>query len=91
MPRSAVVAGSASSTFTIDRTDGFDVATGVTCGDVVESVERIHAELGYDVLVDSERFGDGHVVPEERRATIRVETRVAVVIQSWVAEDAIPQ
>jgi hypothetical protein len=51
LTRSAVVALSAAATLATDGSDRLDVAAGVARSDVVESVERIHAEL------------DGYVLP----------------------------
>src|SRR3569833_2849946 len=48
------------------------------CGvDVVERIERIHAELGCNVHMNRERLRDGHIRIEERRAAVCVRAGVS--------------
>jgi len=66
LTRSAVVALSAAATLATDGSGRLDVAARVTRSDVVEGVERVHAELDGNILPNSECLGETEVGPEER-------------------------
>ena len=77
LPRAAVAVWHAAVGFAVDKARGYgsqDIAAGwVARVDVVEDVERIHAELGRNPLLPYvELFGDAHVGAEEARAPIGI-------------------
>ena len=81
-------AADAAARFARDCTQRLNVAAGVACVDVVEHVEGVHAELDRNLFPHRERLGQTHVVGEEFRSAVSVETSISVVVQSGIGEDS---
>ena len=74
--------------FAGDGARRLDAATRITRVDVVERVERIHAELGDETLADGERLGNGKVRVKEPGTKVGVAARVPNGVQTRVLEDS---